>query len=231
MFTWPDQTDNKLNQLIATGSKSLGSGLKLSGNAFFRKLRTNSFNGDGTIFEECDIDGDELLVDEEFADVDDDGQCTGADDYELVLDQDGEAIEAELDDEELNAVNNISRRDQKSYGASLQLGHELELGGGRRNNLTAGLAWQSGKAQFDSEVEVAALTEDRGTTRTGIFADGYGTDVDSKVATWSAYVADTFDITSRLSLTAAARYDHTRITLADQSGELPTSMAGTTSGA
>jgi iron complex outermembrane receptor protein len=221
VFTWPDQTDNKLNQLVFTGGKALGSGLKLSGNAFFRKLRTASFNGDGTVFEECDIGGDEFLVDEEFDDLDDNGSCTGADDYELVLDQDGNPIEAEVDGEELNAVNNLSSRDQKSYGASLQLGHELDLGNGRRNNLTTGFAWQSGKAEFDSVVEVAALTADRGTTRTGVFADEYGTDVDSKVSTWSLYVADTFDLTQRLSLTAAARYDHTRVTLEDQSGDLP----------
>jgi iron complex outermembrane recepter protein len=221
VFTWPDQTDNQLSQLVATGSKLLGGGLELSGNAFFRKLRTNAFNGDGTVFEQCTIGGEELLVDEEYDDVDANGVCTGADGYALVRDQDGNEIEAAMGSEELNAVNNISRRDQKSFGASLQLGHELDLGNGRRNNLTAGLAWQSGKAEFDSEVEVAALTEDRGTTRTGIFADEYGTDVDSKVDTWSVYLADTFDLTSRLSLTAAARYDHTRITLQDQSGELP----------
>jgi outer membrane receptor protein involved in Fe transport len=221
VFTWPDQTDNKLNQLIATGSKSLGNGLTLAGNAFFRKLQTDSFNGDGTIFEECDIGGEELLVDEEFDDVNDDGQCTGVDDYELVLDGQGEAIEAEQDGEELNAVNNISSRDQKSYGASVQLGHELELGNGRRNTLNFGASWQSGKANFDSVVEVAALTEERGTTRTGILADDYGTNVDSRVTTWSLYAADTFDITTRLSLTAAARYDHTRVTLEDQSGLLP----------
>lgn len=221
VFTWPDQTDNKLSQLVATGSKSLGGGLRLSGNAFFRNLRSNAFNGDGTVFEECNVGGQQLLVDEEYGDLDDNGLCTGADDYDVVLDQGGNAIEAGLGDAELNAVNNISSRDQRSVGASLQLGHERDLGNGRRNNLTAGVAWQSGKAEFDSEVEVAALTEDRGTTRTGIFADEYGTDVDSQVGTWSVYLADTFDITRRLSLTAAARYDHTRITLEDQSGELP----------
>ncbi len=223
VFTWPDQTDNRLNQLIFTGTKSLSDSLKLSGNLFFRKLRTKSFNGDGTIFEECDIGGDEFLVDEEFEDVNEDGECsdTGGDEYEQVLDEDGEPIEAEIDDEELNAVNNLSQRNQRSYGGSVQLGHELDLGDGRRNTLTLGAAWLAGKAGFDSVVEVAALTDDRGTTRTGIFADDYSTDVDTRVTTWSLYAADTFDITSNLSLTAAARYDHTRVKLADQSGLTP----------
>jgi iron complex outermembrane receptor protein len=218
VFTHPDLTDNKLTQVIASGSKLLGGGLSLSGNAFYRNLRTNSFNGDGTIFEECDIGGEELLVEEDFDDLDDDGECGDGDVYSLVLDQFGNPIEAELDDEELNAINNISRRRQRSGGASVQLGHELDLGNGRRNDLTVGASWQTGKASFDSVLEVAQLDEDRSTTRTGIFAEEFATAVDSRVTTYSLYVADTFDLTRSLSLTAAARYDNTRITLKDRSG-------------
>lgn len=221
VFTWPDITQNKLDQLVARGSKALGDGLTLSGNLFYRRLRTKSFNGDGTIFEECAIGGGEFLVDEEFEDVDDSGTCTGADNYQLVLDQNGDPIPSEVDDEELDAINNRSRRNQHSGGGSVQLGHELDLGDGRSNTLTLGAAWQRGKAGFDSAVEVASLTEDRGTTRPGIFAEDYRTDVDSHVTTWSLYAVDTFDLTSRLSLTTAARFDHSRIELADRSGLTP----------
>jgi iron complex outermembrane receptor protein len=223
VFTWPDITDNRLNQVIAAGSKSLAKRLTLSGNLFFRKLRTSSFNGDGTMFEACDINGDGFLVDEDFDDADEDGECSdaGADQYELVLDQNREPIAAEIGGEQQNAINNLSRRNQRSYGGSAQLGHELELGESRSNTLTVGAAWQDGKAAFDSVVEVAALTSERGTTRTGTFADDFRTAVDTRVRTWSLYAADTFDITSSLSLTAAARYDRTRIELADQSGLTP----------
>jgi iron complex outermembrane receptor protein len=81
-----------------------------------------------------------------------------------------------------------------------------------------GASWQTGKASFDSVLEVAQLDEDRSTTRTGIFAEEFATAVDSRVTTYSLYVADTFDLTRSLSLTAAARYDNTRITLKDRSG-------------
>src|SRR5690606_13745914 len=192
-----------------------------SGNAFFRNLRTDSFNGDGTIFEECEIDGDELLVEEDFDDLDENGECSGTDVYTLVRDPAGVPIPAELDGEELNAVNNIARRKQRSGGASAQLAHETELGDGRRNDLTLGATWQRGKSSFDSVVEVAQLAEDRSTTRTGIFADEFRTEVDSRVTTWSLYAANTLDLSRSLSLTAAARYDNTRITLADRSGQSP----------
>jgi outer membrane receptor protein involved in Fe transport len=221
VFTWPDITDNRLTQLIASGTRGLGANLTLSGNVFYRDLLTRTFNGDGTIFEECDIGGDEFLVEEDFEDEDEDGACTGGDDYALVLDEDGEPIEAELGGEELNAVNNIGRRKQKSYGTSLQLAHTLDLGNGRRNDFTAGASWLQGKSQFDSVLEVAALAADRSTSRTGIFAPEYATDVDSEVTTWSLYAADTYDLTRALSLTVAARYDNSRITLEDQSGANP----------
>ncbi len=221
VFTHPDLTDNKLTQVIASGSTAFSDRLQLSGNVFFRNLRTRSFNGDGTIFEECDIGGTEFLVEEDFDDVDENGQCNDGDLYTQVLDPEGNAIEAELDDEELNAINNIGRRRQKSFGGSAQLSHQLDLGAGRSNDFMVGAAWQHGKSRFDSVVEVAQLDEDRSTTRTGIFADEFRTEVDSKVETWSLYAANTLDLTSSLSLTAAARFDTTRITLADRSGQSP----------
>src|SRR5690606_26758221 len=70
-------------------------------------------------------------------------------------------------------------------------------------------------------VEVAQLTEERATTRTGIYADEYSTFMNSRVTTWSLYAADTLDLTRSLSLTASARYDHTRIRLNDLSGADP----------
>ncbi|HUG72934.1 MAG TPA: TonB-dependent receptor, partial [Steroidobacteraceae bacterium] len=220
VFTHPDITDNRLTQVIAEGSRTLGS-FSLSGNAFFRNLRTDTFNGDGTLFEECDIGGDEFLVEEDFEDIDANDECNDGDDYTVVLDPAGDPIEAELNGEELNAVNNIGRRRQKSQGGSAQLAHELELGDGRRNDLTLGAGWQRGKSAFDAVVEVAQLAEDRSTTRTGIFADEFRTEVDSRVTTWSLYAVNTFDVTQSVSLTTGARYDHTRITLADRSGQSP----------
>ncbi len=221
VFTWPDRTENHLNQLIATGSKALGAGLKLSGNLFYRQLRTGTFNGDSTSFAPCDIGGQQLLVDQDFVDVQGDGICSQVDGYTLVLDQHGDPIPVQYNAAELDAINNISHRDQHSYGASLQLGHELLLGGQRRNNLTLGAAWQHGSVGFVSSVEVASLTPERGTTRTGIYAPDYGTDVHSGVGTLSIYAADTLDLSRQVSLTAAARYDHTRIALTDRSGLAP----------
>jgi iron complex outermembrane receptor protein len=223
VFTHPDLTENSLTQFILEGSFNVSNDLKLAGNVYFRDIDTDAFNGDGTIFEECEFGDDEFLVEEEFDDDNDDGECSSDDDddIELVLDQNGDPIEAEIDDEELDAINNIGRRTQKSHGASLQASLGSVLSGDRRNDLTVGTAFSDGETEFNSVVEVARLLDNRGTSRTGILADEFRTNVDSDLRTWSLYFIDTLDVSDRISVTLAGRYDNTRIELADRSGQSP----------
>ena len=65
VFTHPDITENELTQLIVEGSLDLSEGLRLAGNAYFRAIDTDTFNGDGTIFEACEFEEDEFLVEED----------------------------------------------------------------------------------------------------------------------------------------------------------------------
>ena len=222
VFTHPDITENELSQLIVEGSIDVSEGFRVAGNAFYRAIDTDSFNGDGTIFEECAFDDDEFLVEEDFVDLNGDGECSAIDNnITLVLDPEGDPIDAELDGTELDAINNIGRRKQESFGASMQLAFGSDLGAGRRNDLTVGMAFSDGTTTFDSVVEVASLLENRATSRPGIFADEFRTQVDSELTTWSLYFVDTFDVTERLSITASGRYDDTRVRLADRSGQTP----------
>jgi iron complex outermembrane receptor protein len=223
VFTHPDITENSLTQLIAEGSIDLSERFRVAGNAYFRAIDTDTFNGDGTLFGQCAFDEDVFLVEEDFEDVNGDGECSADmdDDISLVLDPEGSPIGAELDGEELDAMNNIGRRKQESYGASLQLVFGSDLGVGRRNDLMIGMAFSDGATSFGSVVEVASLLENRATSRTGVFADEFRTQVDSDLATWSLYFMDTFDVTRRLSLTASGRYDDTRVRLTDRSGQSP----------
>ena len=222
VFTHVDLTENTLAQVILEGTGKLSDNVRIAGNAFYRDIGTDTFNGDGTNFEECDVGGEELLVEEEFTDVNGDGECSSAEDtdIELVVGLDGAAIQAELDGEELDAINNIGGRQQKSHGASLQLGLSSSVGG-RPNDFLLGAAYSEGRTTFASEVEVAQLLENRGTSRTGIFARDFVTDVDSKVSTASVYLADTFNLSERTTLTFAGRYESTEIELMDGTGESP----------
>jgi iron complex outermembrane receptor protein len=222
VFTHPDITDNEQVQFIVEGSRRLSEGMHISGNTYYRRIDTDTFNGDGTVFEECDIDGEEFLVEDEFEGDNGDGECSSADDNDikLVRDLEGRPIPAELDDEELNAINNLGHRRQKSYGASAQLAlHSDVLGNG--NDLTLGIAYSEGRADFDSMLEVARLLENRATSRTGIFAEEFTTAVHSEVTNASVYFADTLSVSGRVALTLSGRYDNTRIQLEDQTGASP----------
>ncbi len=226
VFTHPDLTENEHVQFILEGSNKVSDAMRLAGNVFYRKLDTDTFNGDGTVFEECEFVDDEgeeeeVLVEEDFLDVDGDGECSAAgdDDIELVLDLDGNPIPGELDGMQLDAINNIGRREQESHGASAQLDLQSDLAGG--NNLIVGIAYSQGKTNFTSAVEVARLLENRATTRSGIFARDFVTDVRSELTNASIYFVDTLRLSESFAITASGRYDDTNIELSDLSGESP----------
>lgn len=221
VFTHPDITENELNQIVLEGSRQLDSRLKIAGNVFYRSIDTNTFNGDGTLFEECDIGGEELLVEDTFTDVDGDGECSDADDdVEIVTDLDGAPIAAELDDEALDAINNIGQREQQVHGASLQIEHHTTWSG-RANDFILGAAYSDGRTSFESNVEVASLLANRGTSRTGIFAEELVTGVDSDVTVSSVYFVDTLDVSDAATIMLAGRYNNTRVRLEDQTGQSP----------
>jgi iron complex outermembrane receptor protein len=208
VFTHPDIMANEHTQLILEVTRTLSGAMQISGNAFYRRLHTDTFNGDASVFEECELGGDEFL-------------CSAEDDpVEVVLDRAGEPIPAELDGNELDAINNVGRREQESYGGSGQLGLQSDLFGAD-NNVTFGLAYSIGKTSFDSALEVAWLLENRATSRTGIFTQEFATAVGSEVRSASAYVLDTLHLSDYVAVTLSGRYDDTRIVLSDHSGASP----------
>src|SRR6185436_17473491 len=214
VFTHPDVTQNEHAALVLEGSRTLSDALRISVNTFYRRLNTDTFNGDGTVFDACELDGGEFLVEED--------QCSagGNDDVRPVLDLEGQPIPAEVEGSELNAINNIGRREQESYGGSAQLSVQSRLFGAE-NDITLGVAYSNGKTRFDSALEVASLTENRATTRTGIFAQEFATAVGSDVRSASAYFLDTLKLADNVAVTVSGRYDDTRIELSDRSGDNP----------
>jgi iron complex outermembrane recepter protein len=209
VFTHPDITKNEHTQLILEASRDISDAARVSGNVFYRRLDTATFNGDGTVFDQCAFADGEFL-------------CSAGDDHDVepVLDRNGAPIPAELAGSELNAINNIGRRKQESYGGSAQFSLESQLFGSE-NEVTLGLAYGSGKTRFDSALEVASLLEDRATSRTGIFAQEFATAVGSEVRSASVYFLDTLKVSQRVAATISGRYDDTRIELSDRSGENP----------
>lgn len=123
-----------------------------------------------------------------------------------------------------NAINNISTNDQETRGASLQATHSGTLMN-KENQFIVGAAYNRGEANFDAQVQFATLDEETRSTQTGGAMTGpfddEETDVSTRTENISLYLTDTISLTEKLSLTASARYDKTRIRLRDRTGDQP----------
>lgn len=234
IFTAPDQTENELFFLDLEGEHWLNDMTIMSGNVFYRDNDVNSFNGDGSEFEECevtDLAGDFLIEADEDEledtlgiDCDDGDPITIAQldsiDGEVVEDQFGNPIPGEFGGEENNAINNISAQDQKNYGGSLQFTFLQDLFN-RGNQFIIGGSYSQGFTDFISAVEIAQLNDDRSTSGTGFFVPDEGTAVHTQTRSWSVYLTDTIAVTDRLDLTLSGRYNNTGVKIRDESGDFP----------
>lgn len=201
VFTAPDETANKMDLISLQGKFDFTETTRLSVNLFHREVKTRSYNGDGSDFEECDDDDDILCED---------------DSDEVVLDQNGDPISSEYD-----AINNISHRRQKSDGGTLQLTFDQPIGG-MENQLVIGADYGSGRLTFDSAVEVAILQDDRSTSsNSGLFVPEDALRVRSRTRSTGLFFTDTLSVTDALALTLSGRSNHTRTTIRDLTGENP----------
>jgi iron complex outermembrane recepter protein len=201
VFTHPDLTENQMSMANIVYSRWLSDDVKLSSNLFYRQVNTNSFNGDGTEFETCDTPNDDVLCED--------------DSDELARDQFDNPVSSEF-----NAVNNISRRQQRSWGASAQLYWNVELGE-LVHHITSGVDYLAGMTDFNSQVEFARLTETRSTTRSGLYdVEGFTSlRAVTRMAAW--YFSDTFLLSEHFSLTAIMRYNVVDVGSKDLSDERP----------
>jgi iron complex outermembrane recepter protein len=232
VFTSPDQTENQMFFVQAQGTHWLNDLLQVSGNTFFRRTETDTFNGDGTEFEECTIDGVEVLIEVDEDDLDDAGiDCdvgtttvalNGANiDFEIVEDQFGRDVDennAGVDDvDDFNGLNNSSDRVQEYYGGSLQTVYLGDMFG-KNNQFIVGATYTYGDVVFNSKTELASLTSARSTVGSGLFVPEEGTAIDSESFTVSFFFTDTISATDKLDLTFSGRIDHTDIELTDGGG-------------
>ncbi len=235
VFTSPDQTLNEMIFIQTQGEHWLSDFTSISGNAYYRRNETDTFNGDGTEYEEClvtDVDAVNAVL----VEVDDEDEleaggalagCSGAGVLEAVLeanggevveDQNGNAIIADnASVGELNGLQNRSDRVQEYYGGTLQTAYFGDLFG-KQNQLIIGAAYSAGDVVFNSSSEAAALSASRSTIGTGLFIPEEGTAVDTESFNISLYFTDTLSVNEKLDLTISGRWNHTDIELTDAGG-------------
>lgn len=219
VFTHPDQTRNRLAMASLSFRHRLDVDHELNVIAFYRDLETLTFNGDGTEYEECGEDDDDEETGDHGADSEDSPNpfegllCT--EDGVPVTDVAGDVV-----DENFNAINNRSRRQQASYGGTLQLLGRRQTGTVGHQYLV-GVDLFQGETDFASSVEFSTLTDTRGTVLTGRFdSDGF-TNLATDVQTWSVFAADNVELNQNFSVSLSARYNRTRSRGVDPTGARP----------
>ncbi len=202
VFTHPDITENNLLMLSSRQLWNFDQASDLSLNIVYRENQTDSFNGDGSEFEECDPPFDSFLCDDD-------------DPTELIEDQAGNPVSNIYD-----AINNISERQQKSVGATLE--YRLQsLWANVDHHQTFGLDLYSSETQFESEVEFAQLRANRSTTQTGLFNEEGETQLDASVDSYSFYWLDKINLSDLITLSLSLRYNHLEVKTDDKSGAAP----------
>ena len=247
IFTAPDITGNEMAMLTLDGSRKLSGGVLLSGNAFYRRNETDSFNGDSSDFTLCRLGGADALLEglddealEELGFNNDDicndrfpdirtlemflngvASARGAATLFRIEDLSGNVSGTGVLSD--SAINNISSRLQRSYGADVQLSFASDFLGWS-GQVLVGTAWFRGTSRFDALLELASLNPVTRSTvglGTGAFLDEAATSVSTESDTLSVYLSATLDVGDKLALTLSGRFNDSRISLDDRSGERP----------
>jgi len=197
IFTHPDQTITRLFFSELSGDFDISETLQLSGNAYFRQNRIKSFNGDDSDFDVCDPDNGFLC------------------DAENVIVEDIKGDQVLADDSVEGASNNTSQTHMRSTGGTLQSMFSDDIFG-HENSFIFGAAYDYADVHFESDTELALLTDSRGTIGSGILVKEARVRLNTITETYGLYFSDSFSVTDALTVTFAGRYNHISISLRNQ---------------
>ena len=227
VYTQPDNTRNRAWLANLTGTHRFSDTLSFSGNAFYRDIRTRTYNGD--------INDDALGENLYQPSAAERAALTRAGITGFPLAGETQAntpfprfrciANALLNsepNEKCNGLINRSRTRQREFGGTGELALRTPALGGD-NSLTLGASYVNGRAVFGQSSQFAYLTPQRGVvgvTGPGAFADGTQDSENAedtrvaltgRTAVISAYALDALDLTRTFHIDVSARYDRTVI--------------------
>ncbi|MEO8938576.1 MAG: TonB-dependent receptor [Burkholderiaceae bacterium] len=232
VYTLPDNTRNKSWMLNLVGSHRFNDMLSVSGNTYYRNIRTGTTNGDVN-----DNSLDQAVYQPSAAEqtaLRNAGYSgfptAGANAVNTPFPKWRCIANVLLNDEpaeKCDGVINTTHTLQNNEGLSAQLDAQGDLAG-HRNLFVAGVAYDLSHVRFTQGSELGYLNPDRGLTGVGGFGDGgvtggnvngdpYDTRVDltGRTQTASLFATDTFAIDPRTHLTVSGRFNNTRVRTRD----------------
>ena len=227
VYTHPDSTANRSLLGNLTLRRKLGDGASLAANAWYRNIRTGTFNGD--------INEDSLaesvyqpsaaeraaLIRAGYTGFPTAGESAANTPFPRWRCIANVLLNSEPG-EKCNGLANRGRLSQHEAGANAQVDVELPIGA-HDNDLTIGVGIVGSRVHFQQSSQYGYLTPDRGIMTAegpGAFADGTQdsenafdarVDFGGHTTTWSVYASDSLAVTPALRATVAARYDATQV--------------------
>jgi len=230
VYTKPDETNNRSFFLNLAGKHSLNDDLLLSGNAYYRRIRSSTYNGD---INEDSLDQSvyqpnaaerAALATAGYSGFPSSGANAANTPFPywrclanvLLNDEPGEKC---------NGLINRSRTTQENYGLSGQFTAFGKLGEWK-SQLTGGAGFDASQVGFRQTTQLGYLNPDRSITGVNAWADGSTlidgdpfdnrVDLTSNSHTWSVFVSDTLSYRDLLHLTVSGRYNSTVVRNRDQ---------------
>ncbi|HKW94570.1 MAG TPA: TonB-dependent receptor [Methylomirabilota bacterium] len=216
VYTFPDETENRMHLVNLRGSQWLTDKVLVSGNTFYRHYRRATTNGDVEV--DCVEDATGSAAFTPGGQAVHLGNCQGS--AVGFVDADGNPLAGTLQRAASGAARQ-TRTVTQDWGATLQLSHRGKIFG-FGNRATVGVAYDGHRSTFSQSDADADLVPDGasvGVEPSGPFEKSV--DVLTEQRNIGAYVTDTFEITEQLALTVGGRYQHARIQIRDQSGLNP----------
>lgn len=221
VYTYPDNTQNESHFLNLELSHYFTDNVVLSGNTYYRHIKTKTYNGD--------INDDSLP---EF--VGGAGQSVvpapNSTPYTLANNQarcSGELSAGGEPGEKCTGIINRTQSEQNNLGLFGQLSVNNKLFE-KANVYTVGAGVDYSRIKFNQTAEFGSLDMDRGIVGSGQFAnnlnpfeidgglDDRSAQIKGTTTTWSLFGTDTISLQDNLQLTVSGRYNHTKIKNEDQ---------------
>ncbi len=231
IYTKPDETDNRATFVSLTTRHDRSNSLSLTGNLYYRQIRTHTLNGD--INEDSLDQAVYQPTPAEQAALAAAGYTgfptSGANADNTPFPSWRCIANVLLDDEPAEKCNGLLNRTesvQHNYGVAGQITRRNWLA--RGNALTAGAGYDGSRSAFQQSTQLGYLNPDRSVTPLDAFADGVtgGTvdgepydnrvDLDGQGNTGSIFASDVLPIGSAWNLTMSARYNRISVRNADQ---------------
>lgn len=201
VFTYPDESEPEALLLTSQLYRSLAPGLHAEANAFYRRQRLRTYNGDVAELEPCEAPGTETWL------------CWEGEEDEPLRGPDG-LIPTSL---ETDAVVNRTSTDQTSTGGGLQLVWQASKAR-LSSRMALGVAADAGRAEYGASVELGRLTPEREVTGLEIELPDERDRVGSRTSTLAFFLLETLSFGDRTTLTLSGRWQRSGVQLEDRIG-------------